>query len=318
MPPPRLPKWMPAQTYRPMTERFKQYISTVALASALALYPAMTSAEELGVDSAADIRTASFTDAPSETSRPVTGCYSLEFGRRSVVSQYLAPVTYAGTRYAVSGRWEKCMPFAPQSAMMAFEAHVDGALSLLNPRQNSSMQAIDADFAWNMRGWWRLPQGFAVSAGGGLEVEAGALALLKNINNPVSVNVAAAVEAAASVSWTHRFWRVPTVVTLNLRTPLLGAFYMPGYGETYYEMYLGNHAGLVHCGWPGNRRKVNLHLGIRLDLGRTAMELGYRLDWQRASANNLVYRSSTNAFTIGVIPGGLGMKRPASRQIRPF
>lgn len=132
MPPPRLPKWMPAQTYRPMTERFKQYISTVALASALALYPAMTSAEELGVDSAADIRTASFTDAPSETSRPVTGCYSLEFGRRSVVSQYLAPVTYAGTRYAVSGRWEKCMPFAPQSAMMAFEVIAQSAPEFLD------------------------------------------------------------------------------------------------------------------------------------------------------------------------------------------
>ena len=287
-------------------------------AAALALFPAALRAGESGYE-AADIRTASFGDAAeADLSRPVTGCYSLEAGRRSAVSQYLAPVSYAGTQYAASGRWEKCMPFAPQRAMMAFEAHVDGSLSMLNPRRNSSMQALDAEFAWNMRAWWRLPKGFAVSVGGGPELETGALALLKNSNNPVSVNAAVALGAAASASWTHLIGRVPTVVTLNLRTPLLGAFYMPGYGETYYEMYLGNHSGLVHCGWPGNRRKINLHLGIRLDLGRTAMEVGYRLDWQRAKANNLVYRSAFNAFTIGVIPGGLGMKRPAAPQIRPF
>ncbi len=249
--------------------------------------------------------------------RPVTGNYALEIGRRSAVSTYLGPVAYAGTVYGASGRWSKCMPFAPQRAMMEFEARVEGGLSLLNPRQNSSMQSIDAEFAWNMRAWWRLPGGFALSVGGGPEIGAGALALLKNSNNPVSVNVAGALAAAASASWQHTFGRLPVVATLNLRSPLLGIFYMPGYGETYYEMYLGNHSGLVHCGWPGNHRKLAMHLNLRLDLGRTAMEVGYRLDWQRNSANHLVMRTLTNAFTIGVIPGGLGLKRP-SPQVRPF
>ncbi|MDE6010275.1 MAG: hypothetical protein K2F87_02350, partial [Muribaculaceae bacterium] len=189
---------------------------------------------------------------------------------------------------------------------------------LLNPRKNSSMQTIGMEFDWNMRAWWRLPNDFTVSVGGGMELEGGAQALLKNSNNPVNVNVAVAIGGAASASWTHHFGRLPAVATIGLRTPLLGTFYMPGYGETYYEMYVGNHAGLVHCGWPGNRQKFDCHLGIMLDLGATAMEVGYRLAWQRSAANNLVYRSITNAFTIGVIPGGLGMKRYRGPQIRPL
>ncbi len=248
--------------------------------------------------------------------RPVTGVYALEIGRRMVVSRYLAPVEYAGTEYAVAGAWWKAMPFAPERAMMQFDTRISGATTLLNPRKNTSMQGLDVEFDWNMRAWWQLPQGFRVSVGGGMELDAGVLALLKNSNNPASVNVAASLGAAASASWTHRFGRLPVRADIYLRAPLLGAFYMPGYGETYYEMLVGNHSGLVHCGWPGNHRKLDMHLTIRLDFGRTAMEVGYRYHFQRTQANNLVQRTLSNSFTIGVIPGGLGMKR-RSIQIRP-
>ena len=249
--------------------------------------------------------------------RPITGIYSLEAGRRSVVSRYLAPVSYSGGEYALAGRWIKAMPFNPEMALMEFDARVDGAWSLLNPRKNSSMQAIDAEFDWNMRAWWSLPHDFTISVGGGIELEGGALALLKNSNNPVSVNIAAAAGVAASGSWTHTFGRLPIVATLGLRAPLLGAFYMPGYGETYFEMYVGNHSGLVHCGWPGNRQKINMNLSVILDFGKTSMEVGYHLNFQRAEANRLIYRSFSNCFTIGVIPGGTGLRRHQA-QIRPF
>lgn len=280
----------------------------LCVAGCLASVPASASSPDTTFSSAGNIR---------QLPRPVTGSYSLEIGRRSAVSTYLGPVAYAGTVYGASGRWSKAMPFAPDRAMMEFEARLEGGLSLLNPRQNSSMQSFDAGFAWNMRAWWKLPEGFSLSVGGGPEIGAGALALLKNSNNPVSVNVAASISAAASASWSHTFGRLPVVATLNLRTPLLGLFYMPGYGETYYEMYLGNHSGIIHCGWPGNQRKLAMHLNVRLDFGRTAMEVGYRMDWLRNSANHLVYRTMTNAFTIGVIPGGLGVKSQTP-QIRPF
>lgn len=248
---------------------------------------------------------------------PVTGIYSFGIGRRVTVSRYLAPVAYSGTEFSAVGRWVKAMSFAPDKAMMEFNAKVDGSFSLLNPRKNSSMQGIDAEFGWNMRGWWKLSNCFTISAGGGIQIEGGALALLKNSNNPVSINIAAALSAVASASWTHRFGRLPVIVTTGLESPLLGAFYMPGYGETYFEMYVGNHSGLVHCGWPGNRSKVALNLSVLLDLGNTAMELGYRFGWQRSEANNLIYRTMSNSFTIGVIPGGLGLKRKR-QQIRPL
>lgn len=256
-------------------------------------------------------------ETPGEPARPVTGVYSFEIGRRSVMARYLAPLSYGGASYGVAGRWMKAMPFAPEKAMMEFDGRLGGALSLLNPRKNSSMQALEFEFDWNMRRWWRLPNEFTLSAGGGISIDAGGQALLKNSNNPANVNAAVALTAAGSASWTHRFGRLPAVATFQMRYPLLGAFYMPGYGETYFEMLVGNHSGLVHCGWPGNRSRVDLQLAVMLDFGKTAMEIGYRLDWTRESANRLVYRSCGNYFTIGVIPGGLGLKKGVA-QLRPL
>ena len=50
-------------------------------------------------------------------------------------------------------------------------------------------------------------------------------------------------------------------------------------------------------------------LSIKLDFGRTAMEIGYRYDYRSYFANHIVTRTSLNSFVIGVIPQGLGLKK---------
>ena len=249
--------------------------------------------------------------------RPVTGAYTIGLGGRKACARYLSPVSYNGFELSLSGFWTKALPFAPHRAMMAFEGDISLSPGLLNPRGTASMQGVDAEFDWNMQAYWRLPHNLTVSVGGGVELEAGALALLRNSNNPVALNIAASIGAAASLSWRTRISHLPILASLRLRTPLTGAFFMPGYGETYYEIYVGNHSGLAHFAWPGNRRKIHLSAGFAMDFGRTAMEIGYSLDAIRANANNLVYNSVSNAFTISVIPGGLGIKRKCGG-IRPF
>ena len=99
------------------------------------------------------------------------------------------------------------------------------------------------------------------------------------------------------------------IISERVQFPLLGAFFSPGYGETFYEIYIGNHKNLIHCGWWGNNFGIGNLLSLKLDFGRTAMEIGYRYDYRSSFANNLVLRTAANNFVIGVIPGGLGLKK---------
>lgn len=231
--------------------------------------------------------------------RPVSASYSLEAGRRNVRSTYLSPNLYGGLDLAISGHWAKALPFAPHRAMMAFDARGAVWPRLLNPGHNASMQGFDLEFAWAMRAYWNIPHGFYVSVGGGPEIGGGTLLLLRNSNNPVGVNLHAALSLSASAGYSTRIGRLPLEILWCLRTPLAGAFFMPGYGETYYEIYVGNHSGLVHAAWPGNMFRLDSRLTARLRLGRYAIEAGYRYRTSTAKANNLVTSMFSHSFMLG-------------------
>lgn len=243
-----------------------------------------------------------------EESRPVTGIYSLMFGRTSVQATYLSPLKYTGPQLAFTGSWSKALPFNPENAVMEF----DGTASfcnLLNPAKTARMVGLNAEVSWDMAWRKRLPCNFQVTAGGGLNLHGGAYYLLRNSNNPVQAMANLSLMLTASASYHFNLGRLPVLVSDRVKLPSLGVFFCPEYGETYYEIYLGNHSGLAHAGWWGNNFRIENTLSVILDFGRTAMEIGYRVNAYNQWANHLNTRIVTNSFVIGIIPGGIGLKK---------
>lgn len=243
-----------------------------------------------------------------EESRPVTQQYRLEIGGTDVVSTYLSPLKYDGSSFTASGQWSKAFQKNPEHIVMQFDASATWR-SMRNPARTASMIGLDAYFGWGMAYRHRFPGGFQITAGGALDLSGGCLYLLRNGNNPVTALASAGIDLTASGSYKWKIGRLPILISDELRLPTLNAFFCPGYGQTYYEIYLGNHKGLAHCGWWGNRFSIDNLLSVKLDFGRTAMEVGYRYSLQTYWANNLNTRISTHSFVIGIIPHGLGMKR---------
>lgn len=246
-------------------------------------------------------------DSSMNISRPVVGTYSLEIGKTSVAATYLSPLTYSGTQVSFSGSWSKALPFNPESAVMEFDGSVTFC-NILNPAKTARMAGLIADFSWDMSWRKKLPCDFQVTAGGGIDITGGAYYLLRNSNNPVQAMANASLMLTASASKHFKIGRLPILVTDRVKLPSLGVFFCPEYGETYYEIYLGNHSGLAHAGWWGNNFRIDNLLSVTLDFGRTAMTLGYRVSAYNQWANNLNTKIVNNYFVIGVIPGGIGLK----------
>lgn len=264
-------------------------------AAALCLMTLSASAQSAQSESDADIP------------RPVTSTYRIEIGGSSALSTYLSPIRYNGLHAGVSGTWSKALRQSPEHWIMEFE----GALywrSMRNPARTSIMVGLDGRFDWGLSYRWRLPYGIQLSAGPSLHLNGGALYMLRNGNNPVTAIAYAGIAARGAVSWRTKIGRLPVLVSNHVSLPTLGAFFCPEYGETYYEIWLGNHKNLAHCGWWGNAFAINNHLSVTLDFGRTAMEIGYRYSFNSYWANSLNTKVGTHAFTIGVIPGGIGLK----------
>lgn len=250
----------------------------------------------------------------TQQSRPVTGEYALEFGHTSVLATYLSPLKYAGTQLGASGLWTKAMPFNPENAVMSFDAQANFC-NIMNPAKTARMVGLNADFSWDLAWRKRLPLDFQVTAGGGIDISGGAYYLLRNSNNPVQAMANVSLIITASASKHFKIGRLPILVSDRVKLPSVGAFFCPEYGETYYEIYLGNHKGLAHAGWWGNNFRIDNLLQFTLDFGRTAMTLGYRLNVNTQWANNLNTKIISNYFVIGVIPGGIGLKKKAKASL---
>lgn len=251
-----------------------------------------------------------YNDAP----RPVTGTYALEFGGTSVLATYLSPLKYTGPQYSFSGSWSKAMPFNPEHAVMEFDGDATFC-NLLNPAKTARMVGLTADFSWDMAWRKRFDNSWQVTAGGGIDVSGGAYYLLRNSNNPVQGIVNVSLLLTGSVSKHFKIGDLPVLITDRVKLPSFGAFFCPEYGETYYEIYLGNNSGLAHAGWWGNNFRIDNLLSVTLDFGRTAMTLGYRLYAYNQWANNLNTKIFTNSFVIGVIPGGIGLKKKGIKAV---
>lgn len=240
--------------------------------------------------------------------RPVTGLYALEFGSTNVKATYLSPLSYKGTQFSLSGAWSKALPFNPEAAVMQFDVNTDFC-NLLNPAQTARMVGLIGEFSWYMQWRKQLPNDFQITLGCGIDILGGAYYLLRNSNNPVQAMANVSLMPVASASKHFRIGRLPVLISDRVKLPSLGCFFSSEYGETYYEIYLGNHKGLAHLGWWGNNFRIDNLLSVTLDFGRTAMTLGYRLNVNTQWANNLNTKIITNSFVLGVIPGGIGLKK---------
>lgn len=245
-------------------------------------------------------------------SRPVTGFYCLELGKTSVLATYLSPLRYNGTSFTASGYWTKAMPFNPENAVMEFKGDVSYS-SLFNPAKTAKMLGLYGSFSWGMAWRKKLSDKLQFTLGGDFQIAGGAYYLLRNSNNPVQALANASLDFTASISLPFKIGKLPILFSDRVQIPSIGVFFCPQYGETYYEIYLGNHKGLAHLGWWGNNFRINNLLSFTLDFGKTAMTLGYRISADNQWANYLNTKIINNSFVIGVVPGGIGLKNRARK-----
>lgn len=239
--------------------------------------------------------------------RSVHSVWTLEWGAESILDTYLSPLRYHGTTLGLAASWQKNFTSRPDLWVMHNDASVRGA-NTLNPAHNARMFDLDVRYDWGVSRRFTLPHSIQMFAGASAGLQGGVIYLPRNGNNPASAKAEMRLSLTAGAEWHTRIGRLPLRLTESVRLPSLSAFFSPQYGETYYEIYLGNRNGLAHCGWWGNHFALDNLLAADLGLGRTALRIGYRFDARTSWVNNINTQIFTHALVIGVIPGGIGPK----------
>ena len=248
--------------------------------------------------------------------RPVTESWMVGAGTSHMADTYLTPLRYSGWHTSLAYSRMQAARFAPN-----WNLALDVALTLdsdKSPARNATMWGSMVRVGWGMMRRWRLDAVpvLTLAAGGELAFEGGALYNNHNGNNPVAAKGAVTLNATGLAAWHCRVGRLPVTLLYRPSMPLTGAFFSPDYGELYYEIYLGNHSGLVHAAWPGSYFCLDNLLCADLHLwSGTSLRLGYSGRIFSSKANNIVSRLTTHAFVLGITGDftSLPITTPATR-----
>ncbi len=266
--------------------------------------------------------TASFSEAmecclpTTDVKRPITQTYMLKIGGTSALDTYLSPVRYNGWSVDLAGSWSKRLPWHRNSWQMAFDADA-GVSRMLNPAGNAMMLGFDGSVAWGVARIFLTSAGISFTVGASTLAECGVLYLPRNSNNPASAKAAVSIAATASISYPFKIGRLPVRLSNRVSFPSLSLFFSPHYGETYYEIYLGNHSGLAHFGWWGNKFCIDNLLSFDLDIGPSSLRIGYGYSLRSSWVNELNTQLQTHSFVVGWIPHGIGLRHnsPSSKAL---
>lgn len=231
--------------------------------------------------------------------RPVLSSYTYGVGALSVADTYLTPLTYHGWSMSLGYERLQAMRFNPEEWTMQLSFIFDGGRGQ-NPARNSVMWLANLNARWSMMHKWQLPCGITVMGGGSTDIDGGVIYNSRNGNNPASAKAAWSVNLTGMAVWKTSVLNVPVNLSYQPALSLFSFFFSPEYDELYYEIYLGNHSGLVHFGWPGNRFRMTNAVMADFHLGSTWLRLGYRGSILSSQASHLTTNVFTHQFVIGI------------------
>lgn len=241
------------------------------------------------------------TDSVTECVRPVTALFHFDAGTAHLADTYLSPIKYSGWNVGFGyDRWQ-AMKGSPEKWVINLRTDIR-ADHTTNIVGNATMWNLEIAGSWSAMRKWHLPYfgGIVTGIGPGVRLDLGCFYTARNGNNPASAKGSVTIGATGFLG--KRFCLKGKVLDLRWTSDiaLAGVFFSPDYGELYYEIWLGNHAGLTHFAWPGNFFRWNNSVSADIHLGNTILSIGYRGKVFSSKVNHLTTRAFTHAFSFGI------------------
>lgn len=234
-----------------------------------------------------------------DVERPVLSSWMLEVGSAHRADTYLSPLHYTGWSAGVGYERFQATGFSPEKWVRALNVGVEIDRSL-SPGMNSALWGAGISGRWALMRRFKVRPDVDFGIGGATSLDAGALYMSRNGNNPVAAKAAWTADIAGYAVWRFKLAGVPAVALYRADLPVAGAFFAPDYGQLYYEIYLGDSHGIVSPAVWGKYFALDQRLSVDLRFGATALRLGYGLDIRSTKANDIVSRRINHVAVIGL------------------
>lgn len=172
-----------------------------------------------------------------------------------------------------------------------------------NPAKNTNEYWLLLDYS--LGGHYNLFKSdkFMFSLGGLWNIAGGVLYNERNTNNPASARAYTNIKLSAIgfYNWKDLTFR------WQIDTPVAGILFSPEYGQSYYEISLGNSVKLVNFASLHNQRALRNYVSVDIPFKKYSLRLGYLGSFYQTKVNDLQTHTYSNSFMIGIVSRGLDL-----------
>ncbi len=226
--------------------------------------------------------------AITEPRTVVSNRYAFSLGELKIADPSLSNQEYKGLIYALEGRHGAFYPSQPQRvSWLVYDRWQYG--SLINASYSALTSYFAANLGFGTNCHWHFGKHFGVAAGGIVDFYGAYKSQSRNVNNIGSGDLQLNLLASAAVNGHWQWRKFALQAQYSVATPLIGAFFLPELGQSYYEIYENLPDGLnniVHFASFHNFQSVKGDAAINLIFSGFTLNLSFRHNHQWWQANN--------------------------------
>lgn len=164
-----------------------------------------------------------------------------------------------------------------------------------NPARNSREYWLRAKYQLGGHYEFYRNAGLRLSAGGFWDINAGGLYNERNGNNPATGRVYTNLNVSAMASYKWKKYSI----RWQMDMPFAGMLFSPRYGQSYYEISLGNTVGIVNFASLHNQRSLRNLVTVDVPFNKYMIRVGYLGDWYQTKVHSIQTHHYTHSFVIG-------------------
>lgn len=227
---------------------------------------------------------------------------SFAIGNSNMYDTYLSPLKYKGTSFRLlDERMKRTSWFNHRFTRQQI---IDLEFSSTNnPAGNAREYTVMGQY--NLGGHYNLYQTdqFRFLIGALWNITAGVIYNQRNSNNPASAKAHSNINFSLIMFYN---WKKVTFRG-QIDTPLLGILFSPHYGQSYYEISIGNSVGVVNFASIHNQRTLRGYFTADIPISKISLRIGYLGSFYQTKVHDINTHIYSNSLVIGFVSESINL-----------
>ena len=237
----------------------------------------------------------------SQESKPIRLTYRstmFGLGQANVYDTYLSPLNYSGNSYSFMAENMEMTSFLQEKIAVQQLFFIDFS-STLNHVGNSLNYAGFLEYSYGLFYRFTPLSDLKIFAGSQINGLAGYVYNIRNGNNPITAKAHLNLTLSGVVSYDFKIKSQAFRLRYQISSPFAGLMFSPQYGQSYYEISLGDEGQLIYFSSYHNHLSLRNNFSLEIPIWVITLRAMYANSVYETRINNIETRIHNGSFMIG-------------------